>query len=410
MASVRIVQRKDKTRADGTAPLYVRITARRRSRYVSTGIYVEPRHFNEARQEVRRSHPLSDAYNARLADLRLEAERAALEADAPEAVKDALQGRAGSLTRYFERFIEGLEQAGQYWERKKYRTTLRKLRACLGEEIDFADLDREALRRFEVYLRDRVGNRPNTRRKEFARLRRVVRQAVKDGVIPPERDALAYFDLPKGERPVRRKLTLEEVRALEAADLERGRARNAPNWPALARDAFVLAFYAGGMRVSDVCNLRRRHIERDGDTLRVRYRQLKTGNPVSMPLPPPARRIVERYLAGDDPDAYVMPFLRDRDTGDGVRLRRAIGAVNVMLNRGIKEAARVAGLERPEMISMHTARHSFADYARSRTGDLYAVSRALGHSSLQVTQAYLKSFDEQAVDNLARELWSDTDR
>ncbi len=409
MASVRIIQRKDKSRADGTAPLYVRITARRRSRYVSTGIYVEPRHFNAARQEVRRSHPLASAYNARLQDLRLEAERAALEADAPEAVKDALQGRAGSLTRYFERFIEGLEQAGQYWERKKYTTTLRKLRACLGEEIDFADLDREALRRFEVYLRDRVGNRPNTRRKEFARLRRVVRQAVKDGVIPPEKDALAYFDLPKAERPVRRKLTLEEVRALEAADLEPG------SWPALARDAYVLAVYAGGMRVSDVCNLRRRHVERDGDTLRLHYRQMKTGTPVSMPLPPPARRIVEHYLEGaadgrvtrPDPDAYVMPFLRDRDTGDGVRLRRAIGAVNVMLNRGIKEAARVAGLERPETISMHTARHTFADYARSRTGDLYAVSRALGHRNLKTTEAYLRSLDQAAVDNLARTLWSE---
>ena len=60
-----------------------------------------------------------------------------------------------------------------------------------------------------------------------------------------------------------------------------------------------------------------------------------------------------------------------------------------------------------DRISMHLARHSFADYARTKSGNLYAISKTLGHSSLQITQAYLKSFDQDAVDQLADELWSD---
>ena len=58
-----------------------------------------------------------------------------------------------------------------------------------------------------------------------------------------------------------------------------------------------------------------------------------------------------------------------------------------------------------EGLSTHVARHSFADYARQRTGDLYAISKSLGHGNLQTTQTYLKSFDRDAVDKLADELW-----
>ena len=74
------------------------------------------------------------------------------------------------------------------------------------------------------------------------------------------------------------------------------------------------------------------------------------------------------------------------------------------MNRDLKKLAELAGLE-SEGLSFHVARHSFADFARSQSGDLYAVSKALGHTSLQVTQKYLKSFDRDAVDRLANTLW-----
>lgn len=64
----------------------------------------------------------------------------------------------------------------------------------------------------------------------------------------------------------------------------------------------------------------------------------------------------------------------------------------------------MAGIE-SKGLSFHVARHSFADFARRQSGDLYAVSKALGHTSLQVTQNYLRSFDKDAVDKLAKSLW-----
>lgn len=38
-------------------------------------------------------------------------------------------------------------------------------------------------------------------------------------------------------------------------------------------------------------------------------------------------------------------------------------------------------------------------------GDLYDISKTLGHHQLQTTGTYLRSFDQEAVDRLARSIW-----
>ena len=54
---------------------------------------------------------------------------------------------------------------------------------------------------------------------------------------------------------------------------------------------------------------------------------------------------------------------------------------------------------------MHIAHHGYADHARRMSGDLYAISKSLGHSNLQTTEAYFNSFDRDAVDRLAGQVW-----
>jgi site-specific recombinase XerD len=68
-----------------------------------------------------------------------------------------------------------------------------------------------------------------------------------------------------------------------------------------------------------------------------------------------------------------------------------------VINKYLKEIAKMAGIKKK--ITTHTARHSFADIARQKTDNLYNLSKTLGHSSLKVTEAYLSSFDEKAVDD-----------
>lgn len=393
-ATVKLILRADKSKADGTAPIWLRITANRKSRYVATGIAVEPRFWNETKQVVRSAHPVAPALNARLKEVYYEAGQMALDSPSAPAVKAAITNPTGNFIAYFHDYIAELDRAGRFWEWKKYKTTLSKVEAALGNRLSWKELDRQALSQFERYLRDTCGNEPNTIRKEMQRLRRVVRTAIRGGVIRAEADPFLLYDQPKAHKPSRRKLTRDELAKLENLPLDGDSALQ------LTRDAFLLAFYGGGVRFSDVCLLRKDSFNKG----RLTYRMMKTGNPVNVPLPEAAAEIVKHYLTRNPDSIYLLPFLEDGDESNGIRVRRRISARNVVVNKNLKRLAKLAGIKE-DGLSFHVARHSFADYARQKSGDVYAIMLALGHRDLQTTQGYLRELDQDAVDALAAKLW-----
>jgi integrase len=392
--TVTPVLRRSKARADGRAPVWIRITADRKSRYISTGIQIEPGYWNDTKRVVRRSHELASAYNAKIRTLRLDAEKAALNASSAQAVKAEVTSDGSSLTHYFESFIGNLRARDQYWERKKYQTTLNKLHEALGDSLSWDDLTPKALRNLERHCREVRENNPNTTRKELSRVRRVVNRAIKDGVIRAGEDPFLRYELPEGVTPERRRLSVKEIRAVEDLDLpvESDLRRD--------RDAFVLAFFGGGIRFGDVCQLTPENVE-DG---RLRYRMMKTGTGVSIDLPDKALSIIERWTEAHS-GPFLFPYLEEGDDRDPVHLRKRISVWNQMANRSLKALARQAEIASPDEVTFHVARHSFADYARKRADNLYDVSKALGHSSLTITESYLAAFDQDAVDRLTKKMW-----
>ena len=393
--TVTPVLRKSKKRDDGRAPVWIRITANRKSRFVSTGVQIAPEYWNDTKKAVRKTHELASAYNAKIRRVRLQAEEAALESESAEAVKTQITSSGGSFTAYFESYISRLRKRDQYWQRKKFSTTLNKLQATLGEEISWSDLTPASLRKLERHCLDERGNNPNTTRKELSRVRRVVNQAVKEQLLDAGNDPFQVYELPKGVQTERRRLSMEDMQALQDLDLT-------PGSDLLRdRDAFMFAFYGGGVRFGDVCRLRPEMVAGG----RLRYRMMKTEKPVSVRLPDPAHDIVARW-SNNDETPYLFPYLDEGDERDPVHLRKRISVWNQMANRSLKELAAKAEIENPDDVTFHVSRHSFADLARKSSGDLYAVSKALGHSNLKITERYLSSFDQDAVDSLTDSMWN----
>jgi len=402
--STALYLKTSKTKADGTAPVYVRVVANRKSNLISTGIYVEPKHWNKAKGRVRASHDIADALNDRLQSSLNDAREAAISASSAQAVKTALDGPGGSFTGYFATFLDRLRALGGrgHWDLKKYSGTLTKAQAVLGQEIGWAELDVDALRAFERHCRETCRNNPNTTRKEISRLGHVVKEAVREGVIQPADNPFLVYIKPKGQRVERRKLPLTDILKIAALGPDTGVADGSDD--AVARDAFVFSFFAGGMRFGDVAKLKA--AEAKGD--RADYRMLKTNTVMSVPLPPPAVAITARYAdSADQRGGYLFPLLKAGDEADGVTLRKRINSNNVVVNKRLKRLAKLAEID-PAGLTFHVSRHSFADHARIKSGDLYAISKSLGHSNLQTTETYLKSFDRDAVDGLADKIWAES--
>ena len=63
----------------------------------------------------------------------------------------------------------------------------------------------------------------------------------------------------------------------------------------------------------------------------------------------------------------------------------------------------MAGIDKK--VSMHIARHSFANIARQKKANVYDISKALGHSSLSITEAYLSKFDVESQDATIKQVF-----
>jgi site-specific recombinase XerD len=388
-ATVKAILRKDKKRADGTCPVNIRVTANRRTKQVATKVYVHERDWNPNKQQIRASHDLADAFNAKIRTVLNEARELALDAVSADAVMLSIKKGSGAVIRDLDAYVEELTQRDKEWERKKYGVLRGKLIDCFGDGLTWEQLDRSALVKFEARLRDRRGNKPNTIRNEMKRFRRLFKRALADRTVRADQDPFLAYKLPKSEETNRRKLSASEIARLESVELTAGSAK------CLARDAFLLSYYGGGIRLGDLCRLTRGNLV-DG---RVVYQMSKTNQVVSQKLPERAVSILARYQG-----EYLLPILGPGDWSDAVRVKRRINSRNVVVNLNLKKVAKLAGVD-PDGLSMHVARHSFADRARTSGGDLYAISKALGHSDLKTTEIYLKSFDQDAVDALTDGMW-----
>ena len=158
------------------------------------------------------------------------------------------------------------------------------------------------------------------------------------------------------------------------------------------RDAFLFSFYNAGIRISDILQLTWDNVK-DG---KLTYKMYKTNRVHSFKLKEKPILILEKYKGKDE--TYVFPFFSSKyDYSNPAYLHSQIGSKTATFNKYLKYIASRAGI--PKKLTTHIARHSFADIARQKTDNIYNLSKTLGHSSLKVTEAYLSSFDEKAVDD-----------
>ena len=97
-------------------------------------------------------------------------------------------------------------------------------------------------------------------------------------------------------------------------------------------------------------------------------------------------------------DNYIFPFLSNTEVFlTKKKLVSRLSGRTTKINEHLKTIARKAEIDKK--LTSHVARHSFAEIARVKGVPLYDISKALGHSSLAITEQYLSSFDENSLKN-----------
>lgn len=409
MAKVTPILWIHKKNGQGLSPIYLRIAAGEKTRYLSLRVRVRESQWNPKAGRVRRSHKHAVRINAMIADrvaeaegeiLKLQAEKETVTAQhlkeslAPSSVSDA----AINFFAYADGIIADHEKRGQLYTHKRYKSICKKFRTFTGEPLPFEKLTPQLLRKYETHLIEHHGNAPNTVASNFRAIRAILYKAIKEGLFPQEENPFFQFKI-KRVRPNRDKLSIQELKAIEDLPLEGGSLL----WH--VRNYFLFAFYCAGIRFGDLAKLRQRNIVNG----RLVYRMSKTDKTKSIKLLTQAQQIIAYYLPHnnrnevENPEAYLFPILESYDLSTSWKRLNAISAQNTLANKYLKKIAELAGLECK--LSFHVARHSFADFARRSGWDVYLISKALGHTSIKITESYLKGFDQEALDERMEELF-----
>lgn len=414
-----------KPNRNGEIPLYIRLShGSGTKRHIALGLRVHKSDWNPKKKEVRRSALDAAQLNRVLAERFTTAQQTVTELlasgrhlnldDAKRQVEGALHpepeqtivARGPGILAFGRRIQKEWEMKGSIGTSLVYGTALRHftdtVKAETGaDDLPFADFTSDLFRAHEQRLvsppPNGLGHKRNTVAKQLSTIRAVLRRAARDGVEDAAVAVAAASTIRvRRERVSKPRLSLADVRALESERGERtGRASDALDW-------WLFAFYAGGMRFGDMATLRWSHVERDGSgtPVYVRWRQRKTGDAQGVPLLPPAADILTRWRVRTGPDGseaspFVFGLVTEADLADPRTTRSRIQSMNAMARKYVKMASEAAEVP---YVGFHGARHSFADVLRQNGASIYTISKALGHSTIAVTEAYLAAFDRADVE------------
>ncbi len=391
MVTLKLVLRRQKISKAGTAPLYLRITKKRKARFISLDLRIEPKYWDEKQQRVRSTHRNSGRLNALLKLKMAEAQAAFVDL---ELVSDSVRAKdvkeklfskdSPDFLKYGYEYIEIYKKRGKIRTFKRFRSALNKLKKYLnGQEFLMEDMDVTFLKKYEKHIRTKYENGTNTVHTDLKSFRRIINEAVDEDKFPYSKNPFLKFKL-KWEKTPKVFLTESELMAFENFQSEPGSKRE------LHQDAFVFACYVGGLRISDICRLK--WIAFDGK--HILCSTLKTGSVVSIKVPQRGLEILEKYKADEVGSGdFIFPILdRNLDYSNPEFLQTMINSRNVYANKDLKFIAEKVGIEKN--ISFHTSRHTWATRALRKGMRIEYVSRLMGHSSIKTTQVYAKIVNE----------------
>lgn len=189
------------------------------------------------------------------------------------------------------------------------------------------------------------------------------------------------IELPKVSRKQVTFLHYDEIaRMLEAIPLD--------TEVGLRDRAIIELLFSSGLRISELVNLNRDHVNTKRREFMVRGKGQKD-RPVF--IGEACAQRVEEYLQSrfDNLPPLFLSYSRNNastTTGDYRRLSAR------SIQRAIARYARLAGITKH--VSPHTMRHSFATDLLMNGADLRSVQSMLGHSNISTTQVYTHVTDE----------------
>jgi integrase/recombinase XerD len=389
----------------GHCQINIRLSHQKNVKLIPTKFSCLPSQWDTKRQEVKNVKPLvlNHEINAELRKIlmdaaehldRLKVQGTPLDV---EILKEAILGDRKSMHDFLS-FAEELNQRdherGAISNFQKNQAVLTKLKEFYPKEIlPFEALNHQFLSKFATFCRTKKQNKESTIEKNIKFFRKVINQAVLEGMV--KSNPTDGFRI-KVIMPERTYLTLEEVKAFESVRVESVKDQK-------AKDVFLFSAKYTGLRVSDLIGLKVKDIQAvDSDWWLLRFRTKKTSKMQSIFLSRQGREFIEPYCKGKSPSDYVFEFYKGRPIhfADPVQELKDLKCIVAYYNKQLSKLAKRAGITKH--VSSHVARHTYSTLWLQMGNDPYALSKLLGHSTIKQTEHYAHLPDARMKESILR--------
>ncbi|MFD0762828.1 site-specific integrase [Lutibacter aestuarii] len=384
--------KKSKTKADGTAPIYLRITINGKPKEIASKRYVEPEKWDSKLQKVIGKSEEVKSLNTYLKTLEQQVYDAHHEIMKDKIVttsavlKSKLQGVDNNPRMLIQIFqdhnnkiekLVGKEYAPGTLER--YKTSLKHTIAFLEwkyqiSDIDISKINHAFITDYEFYLRSVRNCNNNTAVKYIKNFGKIIKICLANDWL----DKNPFSNYKAKVREVERVyLTEDEIQIILNKEFSTERM-------SLVRDIFLFSCFTG-LAYIDVKNLTKSHISIgiDGEKWIFTHRQ-KTESASKIPILPVTQMIIDKYTTHPQciNENKLLPILS-----------------NQKMNTYLKEIAGVCEIEKE--LTFHIARHTFATTITLSNGvPIESVSKMLGHKNLRTTQHYAKILDKKVGEDM----------
>jgi integrase/recombinase XerD len=168
------------------------------------------------------------------------------------------------------------------------------------------------------------------------------------------------------------------------------------------RDFFMFSFLANGLNLADIARIKNSDIK--GDEMNIVREKTKNKDKevkLHFNINSEMERIIKKWrVRSVGHDSYVFPILRPEWSEE--QKYAAIKQLTKQTNKYIRQVADAVGIN--ERISTYSARHSWATIAQNSGVSTEFIKEALGHSSVSVTESYLKGFEKDTRKKQSEEM------
>lgn len=363
-------------KADGTYPVKVRLTHKRRTTKISTGIFV-------AKSNVTKSLKIKDAqvrdamddiefrWRRYINELGFHLETMTLKQIA-EYLKDKEQ-YGGRFKLGFMEYSRGCIAAWPDSKAKNYRKSINVFERIIGE-IDVNELTPAHLLRFE---RESLKRAPKgAGAAHLQRLKALYAMAQKEHNNPYDgQSRIPYSPFDYFQCSI--KVEPAEQRAIEVAAIQRIiNVKPTSFVEELVRDIWLLSFGLAGVNLADMVSWERSQFK-DGviSYRRQKIKALGKRADMQIRLEPPIEAIAKKYLAESGDKLFDFQ-------------RKALSQILYVRLPSLAQKAEIN-----DTFHFYSARHSWATIARNQLGvDMYTVNESLVHvtSELKMADVYVK--------------------